>query len=208
MRWRNEDRAEGSGEDEDLVEAVEMWKDPGEGSKKLSLVDLTMRAGRRLGSGGEFTRRDGPESWISKPGGQPDAEKTPRGEGLPQPCPTTQAEVSNLPLRVSGRTLSQSEALRGSGEGNSPVTAASDVGVSARLPKMAGLAEAIPAAGGGVEKRRETTIVINAAYLGPRRGGKAAGFNKPIVVDVELAVWDDGGGGGGGDGDDAWADVG
>ncbi len=36
---------------------------------------------------------------------------------------------------------------------------------------------------------RKETVVINAAHLGPRVKGKATGYNKPIVVDVELPVW-------------------
>ena len=37
-------------------------------------------------------------------------------------------------------------------------------------------------------EQRYETVVINAAHLGPRVNGKAVGFNKPIVVDVELPV--------------------
>jgi hypothetical protein len=36
--------------------------------------------------------------------------------------------------------------------------------------------------------RRETAM-INAAYLGPREHGVSKTFNKPIVVDVDLPVW-------------------
>jgi hypothetical protein len=37
---------------------------------------------------------------------------------------------------------------------------------------------------------RKKTIVINAAHLGPRTAGKAVGYNKAIVVDIDLLVSD------------------
>ncbi|KAF2125922.1 Metallo-dependent phosphatase [Dothidotthia symphoricarpi CBS 119687] len=44
----------------------------------------------------------------------------------------------------------------------------------------------------GVERElgceRRETVMVNAAVLGPRVGGKTGGFQKPIVVDVELPV--------------------
>lgn len=38
--------------------------------------------------------------------------------------------------------------------------------------------------------RRNESVVINAAFLHQRMSGKAIEFNKPIVVDVELPVWE------------------
>jgi hypothetical protein len=36
---------------------------------------------------------------------------------------------------------------------------------------------------------RSETLMINAAFLSPRVIGKASTFNKPIVVDVDLPIW-------------------
>jgi hypothetical protein len=40
----------------------------------------------------------------------------------------------------------------------------------------------------GYEKRIES-VIINAAFLGPRLNGRTTGTNKPIVVDIDLPVW-------------------
>jgi hypothetical protein len=37
--------------------------------------------------------------------------------------------------------------------------------------------------------QRNETAMINAAFLSPRIVGQTSTFNKPIVVDVELPVW-------------------
>ncbi|KAH8723019.1 hypothetical protein GQ44DRAFT_711214 [Phaeosphaeriaceae sp. PMI808] len=38
---------------------------------------------------------------------------------------------------------------------------------------------------------RNETAMVNAAIMGPRNPGKALSLNKPIVVDMELPVYQD-----------------
>lgn len=39
---------------------------------------------------------------------------------------------------------------------------------------------------------RKETLMVNAAILGPRVSGKALVLNKPIVIDVDVPVWEEG----------------
>lgn len=185
-RWMTDPDDSGS-----LVESIDYWTDPGKGNKKLSLVDLGTKSGRPLVyCGGGLTRQDvHPSSLDSDIGGQPDlALSLPQIEGPRQP---RSGDGNLIPTpSLPSVALGQSEALlRGDGVGDT-MHVQSDIGQrrrdkAARQFEMDGCQRRALA---GKAERKET-VVINAAYLGPRVAGKAIGFNKAIVVDVDLPVW-------------------
>ncbi|KAH7402291.1 Metallo-dependent phosphatase-like protein [Phaeosphaeria sp. MPI-PUGE-AT-0046c] len=169
VRWRDTEEDDG----------VEKWVDPGLGNKKLSLLDLTGKTGRKIENEGNIGERhivDGKlkDLFEGQPAAQPQS-----GEGRKQAsslvgCALNEAEVGmHVWRRKSGGAIE----CRRHGE-----VGRSEVDVDGHGD------------GKGVEGRNETAM-INAAFLGPRAGNnKAYTFNKPIVVDVELPVWEFDGG--------------
>ena len=174
-----------------LVESVHYWTDPGKGNKKLSLVDLTTKSGRPLDCrGGGLTRQHVHSNSLEYDiGGQPAAALSlSQQEGPRQPRSGDENLIPTSSL--SNVALQQSEALlRGNSEGDT-VDNQSDIG-HRRLDQAASQfgTDVCQRRGQEGNVERKKTVVINAAYLGPRISGKSIGFNKPIVVDVELPVW-------------------
>jgi hypothetical protein len=138
------------------VEAIEHWADPGTGSKKISLLDLTAKGkgGRGLDNAGRVKCRVLADSLG---GGH--------REG-----PLCQPEFKSTSSLEDG-ALNEAVVWSSKTGGAMECRGASDVGY------------------GAMEQHSETAM-INAAFLGPRIAGKAMEFNKPIVVDVELPVWE------------------
>lgn len=131
---------------------VDPWEDPGagQGNKKISLVDLTGRGGRRA---------------LDNDGGSSDHHGTSGGD----PAPDVRAGAAS---DSSGGTAPPGFGTRG--VGGDPTT-------SLRCDR---------AALHGRMGRRETCIV-NCAIMAtsfPHAGGKR--FNKPIVVDLDLPIWE------------------
>ncbi|KAF2685993.1 Metallo-dependent phosphatase [Lentithecium fluviatile CBS 122367] len=155
-----------------LVEEFEVWKDPGVGSNKQSLVSLTTKGGCPPGNGSRLTRQSRILTLSQGEdgcGGQPAAQAS----GVLQP----------FTLKSTSRPdgVSQSEAkfraMLGGAFEYRQEGAASDVGLAKDAPDV----EAT---------ERKETVMINAAFLGPRLSGTASKvFNKPVVVDVDLPVW-------------------
>jgi len=175
VRWRTTAGAGGG-----PAAAIEGWKDPGAGNKKMSLLDLTTRGGGCMGHGVGLTRQRADSSTQYGLGGQPDASLR-----LPWSCAERDDEGSaNVPKLLSSRRATQvapeeSEAVEeahSKAQHGGPYETCRDPGGQTREQLCAGSA-------------RSETAVVNAAYLGPRVAGKADGVNKAIVVDVELAVW-------------------
>jgi hypothetical protein len=133
----------------------EVWTDPGLGNRKISLLDLTGKTGRRLYNEGRVRGRV-----LS------DALRGER-EGPTTPPETRSLEDVALPD-------SEAEVWSRKAGGALECRVASDTGCAAQ--------------------QGNETAMINAAFLGPRIAGKAVEFNKPIVVDVELPLWDFAGG--------------
>lgn len=171
VRWRM-----GSDNNGSLVESVEYWTDPGIGNKKLSLLDLCSKSGRKLGYAKGGTRQRPFNSLKDEDGVQPGASQR-LDERRGQPGSGDQNLIPTSSLTEVA--LDENEAHRRRDLG-SAVQAASDIGPE-------GVGEGGP--GGVSMSLGSETVVINAAYVGPRVAGKAVGFNKPIVVDVELPVW-------------------
>lgn len=165
-----------------LVASVEPWEDPGRGNKKLSLLDLTSKTGRCLGSSERATRQIQSHSLKS-------TEEDRLGLSIPRVW-APQPDQVNLKLTSSliKGALQESEAYR----------KIEDSGVVEHRRGVATPRAALQGDSGRQPRssRYEETAVINAAFLGPRINGKTTGTNKPIVVDMELPVWKGDGGGG------------
>jgi hypothetical protein len=169
VRWRTPSLAVFN--NASLVESVKIWNDPGASNKKLSLVDLTIRSrGRDLDcERASLTRQRGSDSLRGCVKSQPDA--------LPEEddCepPSGDGETASL----TDVALQGNEALWGDQH-------RSVVGHGCADEDARGMPS------GSAEVARRETTVINAAYWGSRIAGKPLGYNKPIVVDVELPVWE------------------
>lgn len=172
-----------------LVESVDFWNDPGISNKKLSLVDLTirsrsLRAGRGLGGHASLTRQSVPDSLQGRIRGQPDASLM-QDETWHQP--PSGDENLNPTSSLTAGALENNEALWGGGAEDQVL---SNVGHGCPYEATQGVEQdwrGTPCVDTEVA-RIERTTVVNAAYLGPRIAGKTVGYNKPIVVDVELPV--------------------
>lgn len=170
VRWNIDSPERGSSEEE-----VEVWKDPGIGSKKQSLVNLTAKGGRPLDNSAALTRcnanndlslaSDAPEREL---GDQSDA-----GQDVP---PSVDKSTSRLEWGVPNNSEAARKAMLGGAIAFRQVAPLSDIGLPATPD---------------VERRtaRRETAMVNAALLGPRIAGSAQQVNRPIVVDVGLPVW-------------------
>ncbi|KAF2275100.1 calcineurin-like phosphoesterase [Westerdykella ornata] len=164
VRWNGDTAEMGSPK-----ECVEIWKDPGIGNKKQSLVNLTAKEGRRLDNYSLLTPAGTHFSLTSdaltlEPRGQ--SEKTTEDREL--------AVVgSTLPSQDDDENEARTAAVCKGAFAQGQDAARSEIGLTVAEQRRA---------------RRET-VMINAAYLGPRIAGGSIHFNKPIGVDLELPVW-------------------
>lgn len=156
-------------------ENVEEWKDPGVGNKQ-SILDLTAKGGRPLSNYSMLTGQNDTSSLIS--GGVGGQESDVLG--------AAQSGSPKSTLQVEGTADSEAveRAMLGVGSTNAYEQGAalqSDIGFPAAAPDVEGF-----------ERRRDRleTAMINAAFMGPRGDSGPKVFNKPIVVDVDLPVWD------------------
>jgi len=151
---------------------VQQWGDPGRDNKKMSLVDLTCKGGNAIdndGSRGDYYQMTA----TSKP-----------SQGL--------VPVSNASrIKCQPTILDPSQT---SGPQINIATLASNV--ESMLPATRGQGGILPSQRCDLESlsgrlgRRET-CVINAAIMASswqHLGAKK--FNKPIVVDIDLPVWE------------------
>lgn len=151
---------------------VERWTDPGMGNKKMSLVDLTARSGNAIKNDGSGTARDS----IMRPS----------MVSVPTVIPEIQAEGSS-PRRNRTAKLGLSRIT------NNLVAIPPESSISATRgqgglpPSQRCDLEALTGRMG-----RQETCVVNAAIMASSwphgAGGKK--FNKPIVVDIDLPVWE------------------
>lgn len=128
---------------------VARWTDPGEGNRKLSLVDLTGKHGPAL----------------DNDGADPSRATDPPFLGLTR----STSSASQASCKTSG---SSSTGILGGG--------VADIGSGPGGDALSG------------RMGRRETCVVNAAIMKsryPHTGGKQ--FHKPIVVDVDLPVWEE-----------------
>jgi microcompartment protein CcmK/EutM len=153
--------------------SVSRWDDPGAGSKKMSLVDLTGRKGSRLANDDD------------------DDDDIRAGAGASLRLATTSSARPAIQSATphpgdavgSGNLSEEEEAVDAQIVGSSTVGLGGD-GASARSDR-----EALEGRMGRME-----TCVVNAAIMKsryPHVGGKV--LNKPIVVDLDLPVWEEDG---------------
>ncbi|KAJ8110333.1 hypothetical protein OPT61_g6801 [Boeremia exigua] len=163
-----------------LIESVEYWQDPANGNKKLSLLDLTHKSGRTVGNSMLTTRQSQSDSQHGV-GAQP-------GLSMPE-VGVLQPDQDNLKSTSSliESALQGSEAYREIEDSgvleqrrDGVVPRATDSGHKSRLSRSSR------------SSRYEGTAIVNAAFLGPRINGKTTGTNKPIVVDIDLPVCEEG----------------
>ncbi|KAK5124579.1 hypothetical protein LTR16_003521, partial [Cryomyces antarcticus] len=184
-----------------MEEGSELWTDPGIGNKKQSTVDLTSKDGNPIDNNGSRGRQsysnqvsfsDSPMSSYSF--SQADAE-----EAFSMPTDKSQSvSRETSPTEQSSRSTSQSFRSR--------------LGRKSRSAIIRGLAERSAAqfeeqrTSSGEEfsrldehdvealsgrMGRKETCVINAAIMAASWGQSPKRFNKPIVVDIDLPVWED-----------------
>jgi hypothetical protein len=162
----------GSPGDDRLEDEVEIWKDPGIGNSKQSLVNLTGKGGRRLNNSGVLTRCSNNLSLAS------DALNDGSG-GQSKILEALQSDTLKPTSGLQGATESEAEkeaVVLEDAFSHRQAATLSDIGSTALSD---------------VERRhiRRETVMINAAFLGPRMEGRPMHFNKPIVVDIDLPVW-------------------
>lgn len=172
VQWNDDTPENGYG---NLVARTEVWKDPGMGNNKQSLVNVSAKGGRRLNDSGTVPRNRDDFSLASNAlihgGGVQHAETTQVLQpGVPQSTSNLEGVAdSAAEERAMSSDLSQ----------HRQAASQTDVGWSPVVPDVE-----------SGSARRET-VMINAAVLGPRveGGARSTLFNKPIVVDIDLPVW-------------------
>ena len=155
------------------VDGVERWQDPGRGNKKLSLLDLTSKARRPLGNSVLATRQTKPCSLQCGLGGQKVPQ--PGHDNLNSTSSHSRTKDALQESEAPGRIVDSGVVEQMRGVVVPRAALQGDSGCQSRSPLR-------------YEDRIETAV-INAAYLGPRNNGKPGPTNKPIVVDVDLPVW-------------------
>jgi hypothetical protein len=165
VRWNNVIPENGC-----LEEGVVIWKDPGAGTNKQSLVDLTQKGGRPLDNSSALTRIPGfPMRGNGGNGGKPDE------------ADVLQPGIHNSTSCLEGVANSEARA-----KAMSEVTIACRQGL--RLHSDIGLI-AEPDVDSDERRRvRRETVMVNAAFRGPRSADPKT-TNKPVVVDVDFPVW-------------------
>ncbi|PQE18210.1 calcineurin-like phosphoesterase protein [Rutstroemia sp. NJR-2017a BBW] len=149
-------------------ESVRGWEDPGRGNKKMSIVDLSARAGFEndgvgVGDWEEGESSDGVQVVVDG-GADLDSDAKPR-------------QRDKYRLRRSIAHINPHPSIPTSSTSTSPPPSSSP---SDPLSNRLG---------------RKETCIVNAAIMGrswPHNGARGRGktFNKPIVVDIELPVWE------------------
>jgi hypothetical protein len=164
VRWNVDTPENGS-----LNEGVEIWKDPGAGSNKQSLVDFTAKGGRPLASSSALTcQTTFPILSKRDVGGQPDEAD------VPQPG------ILNSTSCLEGVANSEAE--------GKAMSAGATAHSQGHLHGDVGLISEPDVESGERRRARRDTVMINAAFMGPRSAGPKT-FNKPIVIDIDLPVW-------------------
>lgn len=161
VRWNAGNAANGCAE-----ESTEVWKDPGVGNNKQSLVDVTAKGGRPLDNYSALTRI--PAFSAQRAGGQ--------AGGLDDLQPDAPKSTSRLEGVVNSEAIGK--AMLGGAIAYCQGRVQGDIGLVPEPDVET------------VERRygRRETVMINAAFVGPRSSGPKT-FNKPIVVDIDLPVW-------------------
>lgn len=169
-----------------LEEKTKFWDDPGAGTNKLSLVDLTRKGGKELDN-----------YYDSKY--QVDATSN-RVSFSPPPTP-----IESSPRKLRRQALSRSRSKRRSSSRSRSRSKPRGVNshiATAQVTHPAGEEQSdepdrwhsrldalhISALSGRLDKKE--TCIVNAAITGTSWGQGPKKFNKPIVIDIDLPVWE------------------
>jgi hypothetical protein len=188
VRWKNPSTTPPSAahvpaDPDSLVEATTQWTDPGAGNKKMALVDLTRKGWALDYSARSVTRHGLSDSLRERLLREPDAPVVDHQPGVATLLSTSPSSLGDGALCRASEAGVEREWRRKAG-GAIECREACDVGRSVVD------AHTIITTSTSSADRMETAM-INAAFLGQRVENKASNtFNKPIVVDVELPVWE------------------
>lgn len=166
--------------------SVARWMDPGVGNRKLSLVDLTIRGGNPLQNDGSVGDWNGEGDALDIRMSRDPAPILQDGEQQAQP---KSRKSSRSPRRVSLVERGISQVTHGLLAVPPEALPLATLGQGGVPPSKRCDLEALS----GRMGRRET-CVVNAAVLAASWPHSAAGgggrFNKPVVVDLDLPVWE------------------
>lgn len=169
VRWNLEGQTPANG---GLTESVEIWQDPGIG-KRQSMVNLSRKGRRPLDNRSRLTRQMSKPEMISQGG--------PLGRN-PTDLPDVLRHVDDI---GNNDASSVEEAL---GRVDERVKLKLGGAIECRQgPQRPGEMELGQQPDVEAGERRET-VMINAAFCGAHHLKTA--FNKPIVVDVDLPIWE------------------
>lgn len=152
------------------------WHDPGQDNKKLSTIDLTAKSGSPLendGSVGDYSREETTRPDIVR---DPVPVLSPLNDGDLEPLATNSNPSAKLGIsRITASLLAiPTQTLPSATRGQGGIPPSQRCDLEALLGRMG----------------RQETCIINAAIMAsswPRSEAKR--FNKPIVVDIDLPVW-------------------
>lgn len=182
MRWKLDAKF--------MEEKADFWDDPGrgEGNRKQSLVDLSAKSAWRLDHEVTADGGDGRGRVVGDRGKE-------RGHVRfsvvsEESAALNQLDASSCGEKVKAKLTSKCNKGRekspGLAGGSEKHTRAQD------WSKQAGCSILDESVQHAIERRlgRKETCIVNAAITANSWGGPKR-FNKPIVVDIDLPVWDD-----------------
>lgn len=162
--------------------SVQPWEDPGIGNEKNSLVDLTAKGGNPLDNNTDTDITDTGTDTASSLG----PSSVPAGQAG-QVTSSSRSSSSALPSWPPLQSASSSGEASSAGAGAQP-----GIGTRGLSGNPRSARSDQPALGAGRLGRRETCFVncaVQTVSHAQQRGGPRV-LNKPIVVDVDLPVWD------------------
>lgn len=159
-----------------MEEGTEIWEDPGggEGNRKQSLVDLTGRGKSEFSSSSALrdTKKGGRVGFSGKGKGVLPTEKQLDGLAVAESKKARFRNQLNGSYRKAVHDLAErSSEDRGWNEDE-------EIVLEPRIPQAE------------TRQDRTETCIVNAAIMANNWGGPKR-FNKPIVVDIDLPVWEE-----------------
>lgn len=162
---------------------VTRWTDPGIGNKKMSLVDLSAKGGDPIQNDGSIADWNGPEDGLDL-----------RMSRDPAHIKLQEAEQSSKSRKSSGSPRRFSVVERGLSQVTTGLLAVPPEALPLAILGQGGFPSSkrcdLEALSGRMG--RKETCIVNAAIMASSwphgAGGKK--FNKPIVVDIDLPVWE------------------
>ena len=186
VRWRLEGLSEQQQQHQQplfMEDGCRVWTDPSGSSKKQSHLDLTVKGGDALDNhdssvGHVIATTNSGETQASNASSRALSTGEEVGFKGKHPCPREQCDIWTEKLVGGG--LAISEAAEGKEEEGK-------MGKATLRSDHDGWLEAVK----GRMGRKETCIVNAAIMAGGHKSGPKQ-FNKPLVVDIDLPIWEEG----------------